>query len=120
MEEVQTSRRATRVPFAAELRATDSNTGSDVWGQTTNLSEDGCYVRTSRVFPRGTLLVIEIKNRGVRFQTDARVAHALQYVGMGLSFLNVPAGQLSVLEDWLSAIREQRPQVHGAKLNGSG
>ena len=94
--------RPRRLPFAAELRATEFGSGREVWGETTNLTKGGCYVRTSQSFPEGALLLIEIRNRGVCFQTDARVAYTLERVGMGLSFVNVPASQLSVLEDWLS------------------
>ncbi len=105
-------RRPLRVPFAAELRATELNSGSEIWGETTNLSKGGCHVRTSQSFPEGTLLLIEIRNHGMRFVTDARVAYAIEREGMGLSFLNVPANQLPILEDWLSsAVGEQSVQA---------
>ena len=104
--------RPVRLPFAAELRATDLNSGSEIWGETTNLSKGGCYVRTGQLFPEGAVLLIEIRNHGVRFHTDARVAYALEREGMGLAFLNVPAKQLPILEDWLSsAAGEQSMQA---------
>lgn len=102
-------RRPPRLPFAAQLRATELNSGSEIWGETTNLSKGGCYVRTSQTFPQGALLLIEIKNHGVRFGTDARVAYAFANEGMGLSFLNVPANQLPILEDWLSSAVGEQP-----------
>jgi hypothetical protein len=49
------------------------------------------------------LLEIEIRNQGVRFLTDATVAYTLEANGMGLSFVNVPANELSILEHWLSS-----------------
>lgn len=97
-----------RVPFAAELRATELNSGREIWGETTNLSKGGCFVRTSQSFPRDTLLFIEIRKHGVRFVTDARVAYVLERDGMGLSFLNVPGNQLPILEDWLSSVAEKQ------------
>lgn len=102
-------RRSTRLPFNAEVRASELNSGIEIWGATTNLSKGGCYVRTRRPFPQGTLVVIEIRNHGVRFLTDARVVYALDCEGMGLSFLNVPANQLSVLEDWLTSLGGEQP-----------
>jgi PilZ domain len=102
-------RRPARLPFAAELLATELNSGSEIWGETTNLSKGGCYVRTSQSFPRGTLLLIEIRNHGKRFQTDARVAYALEHEGMGLSFFNIPGNQLPILEDWLSSAMGKQP-----------
>lgn len=95
--------RAVRLPFVAELRATEWNSGSEIWGETTNLSKGGCYARTSQPFAQDTLVLVEIRNHGVSFVTDARVAYSLEREGMGLSFLNVPADQLPVLEGWLSS-----------------
>ena len=103
-----------RVPFAAELRAAELNSGREIWGETTNLSKGGCYVRTSQTFSHGTLLLIEIRCHGVRFVTDARVAYTLELEGMGLSFLNVPANQLSILDAWLSSAAEQ-PSVQAPR-----
>lgn len=65
-------------------------------------------MRTSQTFPQDTLLLIQIRNRGVRFVTDARVAYALEREGMGLSFLNVPTNQFRILEDWLSSVAGKR------------
>lgn len=110
--------RPVRLPFAAELRATDLNSGREIWGETTNLSRGGCFVRTSQSFPQDTLVFIEIRNHGVRFVTDARVAYALEREGMGLSFLNIPENQLPVVEDWLaSAAERQSVKPPGKELN---
>lgn len=104
MNKVHTPLRgSSRIPFIAEVRASELNSGSEIWGETTNLGKGGCYFRTRRSFLQGTLLLIEIRNRGARFVTDARVAYVLEGQGMGLSFLNVPANQLPILEDWLSS-----------------
>lgn len=100
--------RSVRLPFAAELRATELNSGREIWGVTTNLSKGGCFVRTSQSFPQDTLLHIEIRSHGVRFVTDARVAYALEREGMGLSFLNIPGNQLPVLEDWIASAVERQ------------
>jgi hypothetical protein len=74
-----------------------------------NLSKGGCYIRTRRPFSRGTLLVIEIKNHGARFRTDAKVAYHIESDGMGLSFLNIPAKELPILERWLASAGGERP-----------
>ncbi|PYT77452.1 MAG: hypothetical protein DMG40_23470 [Acidobacteria bacterium] len=99
--------RPLRLPFAAELRAIELESGREIWGETTNLSKGGCYVRTRQSFPQGTLLFIEIRKNGVRLVTDARVAYTLEHEGMGLSFLNIPANQLPTLEAWLSSAGEE-------------
>lgn len=101
--------RPARLPFFAEVRATELNSGKEVWGETTNLSRGGCYVRTRQPFSQSTLLQLEIKSRGTRFLTDARVAYSCEPDGMGLSFLNIPTSQLPTLEDWLSLAGEEQP-----------
>lgn len=98
-----------RLPFAAEVRATELDSGREIWGETANLSRGGCYVRTPQPFSQGTLLVIEITNHGVSFLTDATVAYTIESSGMGLSFLNVPANELPILEQWLSSAGGERP-----------
>jgi PilZ domain len=92
-----------RLTFAAEVRATELHSGREIWGETANLSKGGCYVRTREAFSQGTLLAIEIRHQGVHFLTDAMVAYTLKSNGMGVSFLNVPATGLPILEQWLSS-----------------
>jgi len=98
-----------RLAFAAEIRATELHSGREIWGETANLSKGGCYVRTREPFSQGTLLAIEIRHHGVHFLTDAMVAYTLKSNGMGLSFLNVPANELPILEQWLSSAGGKRP-----------
>ena len=95
--------RPERLPFFAEVRATELDSGREVWGETANLSRGGCYVRTSESFCEGTLLQIEIRNKGTCFQTDARVVYAFTSEGMGLCFLNIPASELTILARWISS-----------------
>lgn len=111
-------KRPGRFPFSGELRATELDSGRDVWAETTDLSRGGCYVLTRQPFPQGALLRIEIRKQGARFLTDARVAYAFKSEGMGLSFLNVPAGQLPTLENWLSILEREQPAE--APLEGTG
>lgn len=101
-----------RLPFAAEVRATELDSGKETWGEIADLSKGGCYVRTRQPFSQGTLLEIEIRKQGVRFLTDATVAYTLEANGMGLSFVNVPANELSILEHWLSSARGTDRQRH--------
>lgn len=103
-----TPRRSPRVPFVGDVRVTECNSGEEGWGETKLLSKGGCYVRTRQPFSQGALLSTEIKSRGARFLTDARVVYTIPSDGMGLSFLNVPASQLPILEGWLSEAEGNR------------
>jgi PilZ domain len=101
--------RSSRLPFVAEVRATELQSGREIWGETANLSKGGCYASTHQPFSQGTLLAIEIRYHGVHFLTDALVAYTIESNGMGLSFLNVPAHDLPILEQWLSSAGGERP-----------
>ncbi len=101
--------RLDRLPFAAEVRATELQSGREIWGEIANLSKGGCYVCTREPFSQGTLLEIEIRHHGVHFLTDAMVAFTLESKGMGLSFLNVPSDEIPILEEWLSSAGGERP-----------
>ena len=103
-QQISSSRRL----FAAEIRATELDSGREIWGETVNLSKGGCYVRTHQPFSQGALLAIEIRNHGARFLTDATVAYTLESKGMGLSFVNVPTNEFPILENWLSSAGEER------------
>ncbi len=121
MEHARAQRtRSDRLAFAAEIRATELHSGREIWGETANLSRGGCYVRTHEPFSQGTLLAIEIRHHGVHFLTDAMVAYSLGPNGMGLSFLNVPANDLPILEQWLSSAGgDDRQGLRGERRNES-
>jgi len=104
-QQIGSSRRS----FSAEVRATELDSGRETWGQTVSLSKAGCYVRTRQPFCQGALLAIEIRNHGTRFLTDAIVVYTLESNGMYLSFVNVPANELPILDHWLSSAGGERP-----------
>ncbi len=82
-------------------------------GFTGNLSTAGMMLRTTRVYPPGTVLTLELAYAEKRFRLDAAVIWArsgsVQWlhsgrIGMGLLFVNPPSGLLE-------ALRSQRPNA---------
>jgi hypothetical protein len=90
-----------RYPFVAEVRATDLASGTQIYGETEDLSKGGCCIRTREPLPRGSSIRLEIKKDGIHFVTRATVAYNLEAKAMGVVFLNVPSEQISILAGWL-------------------
>lgn len=109
--------RAARYPFVAEVRATNLASGTQIYGETEDLSIGGCCIRTREPMPRGSSILVEIKKSGILFVTRATVAYSLAAEAMGVIFLNVPSEQMPILAGWLQAaiptirrnVREEQP-----------
>ena len=94
-------RRAARYPFAAKVALSESGSDVRVLGLTTDLSEGGCCVRVEEVFPRGTVVELEITKNGESLKTTATVAYGLPPNVMGLSFAQMNASHKAILDNWL-------------------
>lgn len=71
-----------------------------VVGCVTVISVTGCYFRTVETFDLATLLKLSIEWNGARFQTWARVAHAIAGDGMGLAFFDTDPREIELLNKW--------------------
>jgi hypothetical protein len=92
-----------RYPFVAEVKATDLASGTQISGETEDLSISGCCIRTREPLPRGSSILLEIKKGRILFVTRATVAYRLGAETMGVVFPNVPSEQRSILAGWLQA-----------------
>ena len=114
--------RPARYPFIAEVRATDLASGTQIYGETEDLSKSGCCIRTREPLPRGSSILLEIKKDGILFVTRATVAYSLAAKAMGIVFLNVPSEEMPILAGWLQAaiptirrnVREEQPGSEAA------
>lgn len=88
--------------------------GSDVrmWGTVTDISLHGCYLEMSTTFPVNTKASLVIESAGVRVHTQATVRASYPFLGMGMSFTGIEAGQRSRLEEILAALAGQRTIVN--------
>ena len=113
--------RPARYPFVAEVRATDLASGTQIYGETEDLSIGGCCIRTREPLPRGSSILLEIKKDGILFVTRATVAYILAAEAMGVIFLNVPSEQMPILAGWLrAAIPTIRRKVREEQADGPG
>jgi hypothetical protein len=67
----------------------------------TELSLNGCYVKTESPYPKGTSLGVKVFTETEFFEGQASVAYAQPNQGMGLMFKETKPFYLMVLRKWL-------------------
>lgn len=94
-------RRVQRVPFKATSVVTEASSLKKVVAQTTQLSRFGCFVRTTKPYPKNTRVHIEMTEGGITFTASGVVAYVAND-GVGIVFSMVEARAQAVLEQWLA------------------
>jgi hypothetical protein len=106
-------RRVPRFPFVASAEIVDSNSKARMNARVSELSLYGCYVDTINPLPKGASVFIKIFTAVDFIEANAMVAYVHPNLGMGITFFNVSAHFLPILQVWLMrAMREM-------KANGS-
>ena len=104
VDSAPTGKRAPRYPFVARIKATDTISGMQLEGLTTDLSEGGCRVSTRKgPFSAGTGILLEITKNGVSLLTNATVVYNLKDQFMGICFEEMPRDQAAILAGWIKA-----------------
>jgi hypothetical protein len=104
VESTPTGTRAPRYPFVARIKATDTISGMQLEGLTTDLSEGGCRISTRKgPFSEGTRILLEITKNGVSLLTIATVVYNLKDQFMGICFAEMPPDQAAILAGWIKA-----------------
>lgn len=101
---VAKKRAARRCPFVASAEVTELVTNTRIAARTSEIGVGGCYIETLNPFTEGTIVQLRIvRDQGV-FESMARVVYSQGNFGMGLAFVDMPAKQRLVLEDWLAEL----------------
>ena len=95
-----TPRTVPRYIFVAVAAILEGTTQKCTTGSIKEISRNGCYVDTVSLFPVGTLLKVVISRDEGSFATNGKVIYARDERGMGVSFVDPPADQLKVLDNW--------------------
>ena len=98
-------RRVTPIPFKATCAVTETESLRMVVAQITELSRFGCFVQTTKPYPKGTRVHIEVAESGATFVASGVVTY-LTDDGMDVVFSTVEPESSEVLATWLS--REPR------------
>ena len=74
------------------------------------LSLNGCYLRTESPFPQGGAIALKVFSEGVFFEARATVAYCHPKQGMGVVFRDPKPHFVGVLKKWLLAAMLANPK----------
>jgi hypothetical protein len=96
------TRRLPRYSITALAEVTEPVSRKSVSGWTSLISDTGCHVRATDPLDAGTIVQLRLQQKGIVFQTRARVADALPAEGMGLAFFDTEPSQRDILKRWMA------------------
>jgi hypothetical protein len=95
-----------RYAFTAAIEVVAADMDARIKTQVRDLSQQGCYVDTSKPLALGTATDVRITKGATAFEARARVVYNQTGKGMGLMFIAVEPEQLKTLDTWIAESRE--------------
>jgi len=97
----QDRRRSPRYPFVGSIEMREGTSENKRTANVRELSLNGCYVDTEKLYPVGTGLAIKLFTEVEFFEAQATVIYSQPGRGMGLMFRETKPYYLMVLRKWL-------------------
>jgi PilZ domain len=116
--ELKSRRMVPRYRWAISVRLTDVLSGTEIDGQTKDLSLFGCSVIALHLFPTGTSVRFRLCHGDAYVTGLARVAHVSPQLGMGFAFSNIEAADERILGGWIADLTESSDQRGAREPNG--
>jgi hypothetical protein len=108
--EYQSPRTVRRYPWGISVLLTDVLSGTEIEGQTKDLSLFGCSVTAPHLFPKGASVRIKLCHRDAYVTGFARVVYASPQLGMGLAFTNIEGSDERILDEWIGDLSNSPDQ----------
>jgi pyruvate formate-lyase activating enzyme-like uncharacterized protein len=105
-------RRAKRYPVALQVELTDLESETHLQERTTDLSLFGCGVATKDAFQVGSKVRIRIAHKASNFMAIGRIVYVRPYREMGILFTQIGENDQTILERWVSELRDQSAHIH--------
>lgn len=93
-----------RYNLIASVEIIDPLSGVRISGRISELGRQGCYIDALNTLPPNTLVTVRISRDRGTFASPAKIIYVQDRIGMGLSFLDLPADQLTILDSWLAEL----------------
>jgi len=116
---IKERRQSQRFPCSGSVEFKTEGSDVHMWGTVTDISLQGCYVEMSTTFPINTKASLVIESNGIRFHTQATVRASYPFLGMGMCFSGIEAGQRKRLEEILAALAGQKTIPNGVRSEES-
>ncbi len=108
--EHQSPRMVRRYTWTISVLLTDVLTGTEIEGQTQDLSLFGCGVTAPHLFPKGTRVKIKLCHSDAYVTGLARVVYANPQLGMGFAFTNIEGADKRILDGWIADLTASSDQ----------
>jgi len=108
LEGVRDRRYTIRYPFAADAVLIHLESGQQVSGVTSDISLGGCFVCTTKDFPRNTRARLRLSRKGQELEALVTVRIVKPRVGLGLEFLGLEPPNDAALNRWIESLRRNR------------
>lgn len=106
--------RGLRFPFDASAEvATESSPNARIISRVTELSLQGCFLKTTVLFDVKRTVIVKIFHSGEFFETKATVLY-VQPTGIGLLFQETRPHFRSVLQNWILKALDEQLAAQGA------
>lgn len=106
-------RRVPRYTFIATAELVEEKTDVRIATRVSELSLHGCYLDMMNPFPPDTLVLVRISAGDIVFQAKAKIIYVQPNLGAGVTFLEIPADKLTVLQNWLEQAKKDQHQRVG-------
>jgi hypothetical protein len=102
--EFKERRQSVRIRCSGSVEFRAEGRPDRLWGTLTDISLHGCYVEMHTTFPVGTKVDLILKSFGVQIHTSGVVRVSYPFLGMGIGFAEIEAGQQEQLKHLLDAL----------------
>jgi hypothetical protein len=104
--EHKSPRMVRRYTWSISVLLTDVLSGTEIGGQTHDLSLFGCGVTAPHLFPKGTRVRIKLCHKDAYVTGFARVVYANPQLGMGLAFTTIEGADKRILDGWIADLTD--------------
>ena len=100
-----TKRTVPRYGLVATVELLEPVSAMHFFGRISEIGRMGCYVDILNTLPQGTHVQMMISRDKGTFMAAGKIIYVQDNMGMGIVFTEVPAGQMEVLDSWLTELR---------------
>lgn len=108
LEGVRDRRYTIRYPFAADAILIHLESGQQITGVTSDISLGGCFICTTKEFPRNTRARLRLTRKGQELEALVTVRIVKARVGLGIEFLGLEPPNDAMLSRWIESLRRTR------------
>ena len=108
LEGVRDRRYTIRYPFAADAVLIHLESGQQIAGVTSDISLGGCFICTSKQFPRNTRARLRLSRKGEELEALVTIRIVKPGVGLGIEFLGLEPPNDKMLTAWMESLRRTR------------